>query len=95
MNKRTPANARGGGDSQWHLDRRVPIALLLAIIAQSAGFGAWCATTNMRLNALEQKADVAAPQGERLTRVEVKVDNLIEGVAEIKSILRKEPGKSR
>jgi hypothetical protein len=35
--------------------------------------------------------EMAAPQGDRLTRVEVKVESALDGIAEIKAILRKEP----
>lgn len=34
---------------------------------------------------------LVAPQGDRLTRVEVKVESALEGIAEIRRILREEP----
>lgn len=79
------------GDGAWHLDKKVPIALILAIACQTGGIVWWGATTSERLNALERKTELVAPQGDRLTRVEVKLDGAIDGIAEIKSILRKEP----
>jgi hypothetical protein len=78
-------------DSNWHLDKKVPIALILAIIMQTGGIVWWGATASERLNALERKADAAATQPERLARVETKLESVQDGIAEIKSILRKEP----
>lgn len=82
-------------DSSWHLDKKVPIAVILTILLQTGGIIWWGATASERLNALERKADLAAPQaqtqGDRLTRVETRLEAVQDGIAEIKSILRKEP----
>jgi hypothetical protein len=74
-------------DSNWHLDKKVPIALILAMAMQTAGVVWWGATTSERLSALERKADAAAPQAERLARVETKLEAVQNGISEIKSIL--------
>ena len=78
-------------DGNWHLDKKVPIALIVAILFQTGGIVWWGAVTSERLNALERKADIAAPQADRLTRVETRLEAVQDGIAEIKSILRKEP----
>lgn len=78
-------------DSAWHLDKRVPIALIVSILMQTGGIVWWGATASERLNALERKADAAATQPERLARVETKLEAVQDGILEIKSILRKEP----
>lgn len=78
-------------DSAWHLDKKVPIALIASILIQTAGIVWWGATTSERVNALERKADAVAPQAERLARVETKLETVQDGISEIKSILRKEP----
>lgn len=82
-------------DAQWHLDKKVPLALILAILLQTGGIVWWGATASERLSALERKADLAAPQDTRLTRVETKLESVQDGIAEIKSILRKEPPPPR
>ena len=33
----------------WHLDKRVPVAMIVAIVGQFAGFIWWAATTDARL----------------------------------------------
>jgi hypothetical protein len=83
VSSRRPKN----DDGAWHLDKKVPIALIAAICMQTAGIVWWGATTSERLNALERKADAAAPQAERLARVETKVEAIQTGISEIKQIL--------
>lgn len=95
MTKRAPAAVLDTSDSNWHLDRKVPIALIASIFIQTGGIVWWGATTSARINALEEKATMAAAQPERLTRVEVKLESALEGISEIKSILRKEPVSTR
>lgn len=78
-------------ERSWHLDKRVPIALIVTLMIQTGGVVWWGATASERLNALERKADAVAPQAERLARVETKLESVQDGILEIKSILRKEP----
>lgn len=76
-------------DTKWHLDRKVPISLIFAICLQTVGVVWMAASANERLNALEQKMLVLAPQGDRLTRVEVNIEAIKDSLAEIKATLRK------
>lgn len=78
-------------DGNWHLDKKVPVAIIAAMLIQTGGIVWWAAQTAERLSNVERRIEVTAPQADRLTRVEVKVDNLVDGVTEIKSILRKDP----
>lgn len=41
---------------EWHLDKRVPVAMILAILVQTFGFGFWLATQNARIDRLEEFA---------------------------------------
>jgi len=82
-------------DASWHLDKKVPIAMILAILMQTGGIVWWGATASERLNALERKADAVAPQAERLARVETKLESVQDGISEIKSILRREPSPTK
>ena len=74
---------------QWHLDRRVPVALIFAIVMQSAAIIWWGASLSERVSSLEKRADHSAPQADRLTRVEVKVDSITDSLNEIKILLRR------
>jgi hypothetical protein len=78
-------------DRRWHLDKRVPIALIVTIILQTGGIIWWAASANERLATLERRADATAPQSDRLTRVEVKLEVVQEGIVEIKRLIQMRP----
>jgi hypothetical protein len=77
-------------DKRWHLDKKVPLALILTIAIQTGGFVWWAASTNERVANLERRVDASAPQADRLTRVEVKIEAVQEGITEIKRMIRRE-----
>lgn len=83
--------------SHWTLDRRVPIAFLFGVAVQTALFIWWGATfserTEQRLSAVERAQGTTASQGDRLTRVEVKLETAIDGISEIKGLLRGDPAR--
>lgn len=56
--------------SGWHLDKRVPLALIITIIIQTAGAFWWAATITARVDTIEGQIEAASGRGERLTRVE-------------------------
>lgn len=91
MARRPPPVVVDQSDTRWHVDRKIPLALILTIIVQTGGVVWWGASISARIDVLEKRADSAAPQGDRLTRVEVRLDAVQEGITEIKSILRREP----
>jgi acyl-CoA reductase-like NAD-dependent aldehyde dehydrogenase len=75
-------------DESWHLDKRVPISLLAAIVAQTMAFAWWGATQAERVTVLKERMDAIAPNSDRLTRVEVKVDGIQQSVARIEGLVR-------
>lgn len=85
-----PQTVNNYDDARWHLDKRVPIALIITIAVQTAGIVWWASSLSERVNTLERRADASAPQGDRLTRVEVKIENVQEGIARIERLIRKE-----
>lgn len=78
-------------DNKWHLDRRVPIALIFAIVVQTVILVSWLSTLGERVNNLERARDATAPQADRLTRVEVKLEGVQSGIEEIKRLIRRDP----
>lgn len=74
---------------QWHLDKRVPISIIFAIIAQTVTFvyfgTAWKSDIDHRIGSLEKDGvtrsalegrldEVRSLQADRLTRLETKFD---------------------
>ena len=86
-------------DSSWHLDKRFPVALIITLVTtfgtQTWVASWWASKTDSRIEYLEQQFKLAVPQsasqGDRLTRLEVKLETALDNLGEIKSILRKEP----
>ena len=79
--------ARTDDDAKWHLDRRVPLALIVTIGLQTGAFIWWAASLSERVNTLERDRVASAPQGERLTRVEVKLEGVQTGIEDIKRLI--------
>lgn len=79
-------------DDEWHWDRKIPIATIVTLILVFAGQSGtalwWASKMDSRVDSLEKQTLMSAPNGDRLTRVEVKLEAVQAGIAEIKSILR-------
>jgi hypothetical protein len=76
-------------DKRWHLDRKVPIAIILTLIAQTGSFVWWAGRLDNRVEMLERGAVTTAPQGDRLTRLEAQYEAIRESLAEIKVLIRR------
>jgi hypothetical protein len=74
----------------WTVDKRVPLALIVTIVIQTGGLVWWASSLSERVNSLERRAEQTAPQADRLTRVEVKIESVQEGITEIKRLIRRE-----
>jgi cytochrome oxidase assembly protein ShyY1 len=82
-------------EREWHLDKKVPIALILTILIQTVAAFWFVARLDHRVEALERsetRATATAPvQADRLTRVEVKLESVQEGITEIKRLIQAKP----
>lgn len=78
----------GEDENNWHLDKKVPIALIVTLVLNIGATSWWAATASEKLASLERRIDLAAPQADRLTRVETKLENVQDSLTEIKSMLR-------
>jgi len=74
--------------THWQVDRRIPLALIITIVLQTGGIVWWASGLTYRVEQLERQAADAKPQADRLTRVEVRLDNVVDGISEIKALLR-------
>lgn len=82
-------------DKHWHLSRSVPVAFIAAMliyaIAQTATAAWFASAMNFRVDAVEKAQALIVPtatsQGERLTRVEEKLEGVKAGITDIKTIL--------
>lgn len=78
-------------DNRWHLDKRVPLALIFAILLQTVVVVSWLSTLGERVNQLERDRAATAPQADRLTRVEVKIESIQAATERIERLIRRDP----
>ena len=76
-----------GSDRQWHLDKRVPIAIIFAIMAQTASVAWWAARLDSRVGVLEREVAAREQFQERLVIVETKIHELSAGQRRIEAKL--------
>ena len=75
--------------TQWHLDKKVPLALIITIVGQTM-VAAWGASNLWtRVGELERQMQNAAPQFERIIRLETKVDGITGVLSEIKAMINR------
>lgn len=67
----TSADSSG---EHWHLDKRVPLALIFAIFLQTATVFWWASDINGRVNSLERSQALVNGDRDRLVRVEEKLE---------------------
>lgn len=64
-------------DAAWHLDKKVPIAIIGALFLQTAAFiwigATWKASLDFRIEALERASDGRKSLDERIIRLEERV----------------------
>ena len=88
--------------TRWKVDRHIPVALLIALFAQTGGAIWWAASTSGRVDVLERQAVAnasavvatatsSATLSERMVKLETKFDGVAESLTEIKNILRQVP----
>ena len=81
-------NGEEPSELQWHLDKRVPIAVISTLLIQSAAILWWAAGVSFRIDQLE-KSDIArSTQADRIVRVETRLDAVFMSLDEIKHLLR-------
>jgi len=82
----------------WHLDKKVPITIIGALIAQTVFFTAWGTSkydeVNSRITALERSDSTQQSHETRITRIEENMTYIRSDLQEIKNLLKRQiPGK--
>ena len=71
----------------WHLDRRVPLALIVTLLLQTAGMVWWAANLSARVVELERKQAKMEARGDRITRLEANQVHISSTLTRIESKL--------
>lgn len=78
---------------KWHLDKRVPIALILTMLAGYAGGITWAAQIGSRLASIEKVTEATPSISDRLTRLEVNSDAVRASVGRIEARMEREEAR--
>jgi hypothetical protein len=79
-----------GIDKHWHLDKRVPVALIVAIAVQTATAIWWASSTTIRLSEVEAKQKAIENQDSRIVRLETKMDLIFNSLSDIKTLIQRQ-----
>lgn len=80
-------NDQSTEDKKWHLDRRVPLALIATIAFQTAAALWWASSLNIRVDQLERQYTALAPQGGQIIRLQTQLEGISANILEIKNAL--------
>ena len=79
------------GQEQWHLDKRVPIGIIFALLIQTITFftiaAAWKTSVDGRIDRLEEIAVDSTKQGDRILILEQKFNYIVDSLARIEKKL--------
>lgn len=88
-----------GNDERWHVSRGIPVAfivsMLVFLVGQTATAAWFASSMNYRVEAIEKAQLQMSPQGERLTRVEEKLEGVKAGITDIKQLLTAQDSRER
>lgn len=82
-------------DGRWTLDKRIPLALMLTIGAQTAGLAYWLGTLSARVAQLELTTTGRSSDADRITRLEVKLEGVDETLRRIEATINRSVGGGR
>jgi hypothetical protein len=68
---------------QWHLDKRVPIALIFTLAVQTLTVGLWAGGVQQRLATLEATVEQQSDERSRLIRVEERLGYVAEKINQL------------
>lgn len=60
-------------ETHWHLDKRVPVAIIIALMMQTAGALLWAGAASERLSTLEGRTQNLSQMSVRTARLEEQV----------------------
>ncbi len=73
----------------WHLDRRVPVALITTIIMQTIGIVWWAASISSRVDVLEHGLQEARHNQSRIIRLEANQNAVYQRLDRIEAASRR------
>jgi len=71
-------------DKHWKLDRRIPVAVVIALFMQMMGAIVWATSIDARVNQIEQNTMGGAFASEKFARIEERLEHLKEDIVIIR-----------
>jgi hypothetical protein len=72
----------------WHLDKRIPVAIIITLAIQTGGAIWFASGISHRVDSLERQQISSASQGDRIIRLETRMESIAEHLIEIRNLLR-------
>jgi hypothetical protein len=95
-------NGYGYGYGHWHLDRRIPVAFVIYLFVQAAGFGWWAsgvqseiANHRSAIASLQHKSDRIAVIETELKHISKTLEKMVEKVERLETALSRPNGRVR
>ena len=76
-------------EEPWHLDKRVPVALIFTLLVQTAGIVWWASSITERVVRLEHESVRSLTDDGRQFRLETQMSNVADALLEAKATLRR------
>ena len=76
-------------EQRWQIDKRIPLALILTVSVQTVAVGIWIGGINSRVSTLESVSSRYIESGDKLIRLDEKMNSVQQQQGEIKEELRR------
>jgi hypothetical protein len=80
-------NMKKSPDSQWKIDRHVPIALIVALCLQLISALIWATKLDARVTQIEQQSISTRSFAERFARIEERLNSVSQDTHMVKQLL--------
>jgi hypothetical protein len=86
---------RDNDDNHWHLDKRVPVALIFTLLLQMGAAIWWVSKAEARLTAIEKVTEASPSISDRLITLEAKSEGIAASLLRIEARLQSEDERAR
>ncbi len=76
-------------ETRWQIDKRIPLALIFTVSIQTIAVGVWIGGINSRVSTLESVSGRYIESGDKLIRLDEKMNSVQQQQGEIKEELRR------
>lgn len=88
-----PPEDNDPASTSWHLDKRIPVAIIITLAIQTGGAIWFASGISHRVETLERTQLSSASQGDRIVRLETRMESIAEYLVEIRNLLRRQESR--